>query len=99
MRRKLWESVRTGWARKFFDGWCGWARRSRLEPVRKVARMLNSPLENILTCCRHRITDTALEGTDSRIQAVRARARCYRSGNNFKTAIYFSCVGPELYPR
>lgn len=97
--RELWSYVRTGWARRFFNGWYGWARRSRLEPIRKVAQTIKDHLENILTYCRHRITNAALEGINSRIQAVKARARGYRNHENFKTAIYFFCGGLDLYPR
>lgn len=91
--------MRAGWTEKFFEGRYGWARRSRLEPVRRVARMLEHHLENILTYCRRRITNAALEWVNSRIQAVKARARGYGNQENFKTAIYFFGGGLDLHPR
>lgn len=97
--RDLWSYVRVGWARRFFNGWYGWARRSRLDAIRRVAQTVKDHLDNILTYCRHRITNAALEGINSRIQAVKARARGYRNQENFKTAIYFFCGGLDLYPR
>ena len=32
---------------KYFKGWYGWARRSRLEPVKKVAAMLKNHLDRM----------------------------------------------------
>jgi len=38
--RDLWNYRSKTWARRFFQRWFGWARRSKLEPVKKVATML-----------------------------------------------------------
>ena len=51
----LWSYQVEGWARRFFDGWYDWAIRSRLEPVRAVARMLSERLHNIITSWRNGI--------------------------------------------
>lgn len=51
--RELWKYRYPGNARKFFKDWYAWAIRSRLEPVRKVARMLRDHLENTVTCVPH----------------------------------------------
>jgi transposase len=82
------------WARKLFHRWYGWAIRSRLEPVKKVGRMLRRHLENVLTYCRHRITTGVAEGLNSKIMTIKR----LRNPENFKTAIYFYCGGLDLYP-
>jgi len=97
--RDLWSYTHAGWARRFFKNWYGWARRSQLGPVKKVALMIRNHLENIVTFCRHRITNAAAEGINSRIQAIKSRARGYRNVENFKIAIYFFCGGLDLDPR
>jgi transposase len=48
-------------ARKHFQWWYSWAVRSRLQPIKEVARMLKRRFENIITYLRHRITNAASE--------------------------------------
>lgn len=95
----LWKYLSPGWARKFLKRWCEWAKRSRLEPMKKVAGMLRDHMENIVTFCRHRITNAVAEGLNSKIMAIKRRACGYRNKDHFKTAIYFFCGGLDLYPR
>ena len=47
--RWFWEYRYAGNARKFFKEWYQWAIRCRLEPVKKVARMLKRHLDRILS--------------------------------------------------
>ena len=94
----LWDYRSAGWARHFFDRWYGWARRSKLEPIKRVALMLNDRLDNILTYCKHRITQGVAEGLNSKIMAVKRYACGFRNERNFETAIYFHCGGLDLYP-
>lgn len=96
--RSLWDYRSTAWARKFFNQWFGWARRSKLEPVKKVALTLQRHLDNILTYCRHRVTNGVAEGLNSRIMTLKRKACGYRNKQNFKTVIYFYCGGLRLYP-
>jgi len=97
--RDLWTYHSTTWARKFFDQWRRWVNRSRLEPVKEVARMLVRRIENVLSYCRHEITNAVAEGLNSKITAVKHRACGYRNKENFKTAIYFFSGGLDLCPR
>jgi len=97
--RELWDYRSVAWARKFFKRWFGWARRSKLTPIKKVAAMLARHLENVLTYCTHRITNGVAEGLNSKIMTIKRKACGYRNRENFKTAIYFFCGGLDLYPR
>lgn len=96
--RDLWEYRSSAWARKFFAKWFGWARRSKLDPIKKVALTLKRHLDNILTYCKHRITNGTAEGLNSKIMSIKRKARGHRNKQNFKTAIYFFCGGLNLYP-
>jgi transposase len=87
-----------GAARTHFEKWYSWATRSRLEPMKRVARMLKSRLENILTYLKHRITNALSESLNSKIQWVKYTARGFRNKNNFVNAIYFHCGGLDLAP-
>ena len=97
--RDLWNYRSMTWARKFFKNWFGWARRSRLSPVKNLAAMLKRRLDNILNYCNHQITNAVAEGLNSKIMAIKRLAGGYRNKENFKTVIYFFCGGLDLYPR
>lgn len=97
--RKLWDYFSRGWAKKYFDRWYSAAIRSRLEPVKKVARMLKRHLPSVLTFCKHRITNATAEGLNSKIMAIKRRAGGYRNPDHFETVIYFFCGGLDLNPR
>jgi transposase len=95
---KFWQYVYEGSARTFFKKWFGWATRSRLAPVIKVARMLNNHLENIMTYLRHPITNAVTEGLNSKIQSIKSNARGFRSFQNYRTRILFFCGKLQLHP-
>jgi transposase len=97
--RGLWSYRSEGWARKYFHRWFQWASRSRLAPVRRVARMIRDRLRNVVTYCRLQLTTSVAEGLNSKITAIKTRACGYRNRDHFKTAIYFFCGGLDLYPR
>jgi len=96
--RNLWLYKSEAWATKHFKRWYGWAIRSRLEPVKKVARMLKSRLANILTYCKSRLTNGPIEGLNNKIQGLIKKAYGYRNKQRFITDIYFHCGGLNLYP-
>jgi len=97
--RWLWEYRYAGNARKFFASWYGWAARSRLKPIIKVAKMLQRHLDNILSYFRHRITNAMSEGFNSRIQSIKSQARGFRAFENFRTRILFYCGKLDLLPK
>lgn len=96
--RWFWEYTYAGNARKFFDGWYGWAARCRLTPIIETARMIKAHLPNILTYFHHRITNAASEGFNSRIQSIKASARGFRAFENYRTRILFHCGKLDLRP-
>lgn len=96
--RRFWYYSYEGSARKFFKAWYGWASRSRLRPIIKVAKMLKRHFENIITYLRHPITNAVTEGLNSKIQAIKANARGFRSFENYRTRILFFCGKLDLYP-
>lgn len=95
---ELWGYTYVGAARRFFDKWYSWAIRSRLDPIKKVARMMKERLENILTHLKERVTNALAEGINSMIQWIKYTARGFRNRQNFKTAILFHLGGLDLYP-
>lgn len=94
----LWRYRSLAWARKAWKWWYGWAIRSRLEPIKKVARMIQSHLEGILNAVVTGVTNARAEGINAKIQWIKYTARGYRNRDRFRTAIYFHLGGLDLYP-
>jgi transposase len=89
--RGLWSYRSKGAARRFFKKWYAWAIRSQLEPVKRVARMVKRHIENIITYCKHPITNAVAEGINSKIMSIKRQSSGFRNRGNFKTAVYFYC--------
>ena len=97
--RDLWTYRQGAAVRRFFARWYGWAIRSRLEPVKQVARMLHRHLDGVLRYVTHPITNGVAEGLNSKIMSIKRKAGGFRNAQHFTTAIYFHCGGLDLYPR
>ena len=74
----------------------GWAIRSRLPEIKKVAVMLKKHLTGLLSYFRHRVTNATHEGFHSRIQAIQSAARGFQSFENYR--ILFYCGKLNLTP-
>lgn len=98
MLREFWSCPEVETAKEYFGRWYGWAIRSRLEPVKKVARMFKRHLPNILTYFIHRLSNGPMEGLNNRIQSLVKKAYGYRNRERFKTDILFHLGGLDLYP-
>lgn len=59
MFRDFWASETLEEGRRYFGRWYGCVVRSRLEPIKRVARCFKAHLANILTYFTHRITNAA----------------------------------------
>lgn len=96
--RYFWESGNAVAAEKFFHQWYGWAIRSRLEPVKKVAKMLKRHQAGLLSYFRHSVTNAVTEGFNSRIQSIKSAARGFRNFANYRLRILFYCGKLDLMP-
>ena len=76
------------WAEMFFDKWIGWAKRSRLEPMKAVARTMEKHRAGILAWFDSRISNGLIEGINSLVQAAKAKARGYRNSKTLKAVTY-----------
>ena len=94
----LWHYASRGWARKAWRTWISWAIRSRLEPVRRVARMIRDHLEGILNAIVLRATNAGAESVNAKIQRVKRMACGFRNRERFRNAIYFHLGGLDLRP-
>jgi transposase len=96
--RSFWLCADVQQAERYFGKWYSWAIRSRLKPVKKVARMCKTHLGNILTFFVHRLTNGPIEGLNNKIQGLIKKAFGYRNKERFKTDIFFHLGGLDLYP-
>ncbi|AGA89822.1 transposase family protein [Thioflavicoccus mobilis 8321] len=75
-------------AREQFARWYSWARRARLAPMKRLAATLKAHLPGILNGFDSGLTNAAVEGSNSLIQAAKARARGYRTKDSFIAIAY-----------
>jgi transposase len=94
----LWGYRYRAWARRAWQKWYSWAIRCRLEPVRKVARMIKRHLDGIVNAIVLGVTNARSEGMNSKIQWIKHTARGFRNRDRFRNAIYFHLGGLDLYP-
>ena len=83
---------------EFFRRWFRTVRRSKLEPLKKLALTFQSHLSGLINYFTHRITNALTEGFNSRIQAIKADARGFRRFANYRTRILFFCGKLDLQP-
>jgi transposase len=76
------------WGEAFLNRWYKWAIRSRLEPIKQVARTIKKHRDGILAWFDSRIANGIIEGINSLVQAAKAKARGYRSLRNLAAITY-----------
>ena len=96
--RELWHFTNQAWAEKFWRRWYFWATHCQLPPIVEAAKLIARHLHNVLTYFKHRITNAAAEGLNSKVATIQKRACGYRNPERFKIAVYFHCGGLNLWP-
>lgn len=86
-------------AEEYFEEWYRHTIYSKLEPMKKVARMLKERLGNVVTWWRHPITNAVSEGLNSKIQSIKSAARGFHSFASYRIRILFFCGKLDLKPR
>jgi transposase len=86
----LWEYASPYWAGRFLDGWVGRAMRSRLEPIKKVARSIRTHRELILNWfkAKKEFNSGIVEGLNYKIKLTIRKAYGYRELKVAEVAIY-----------
>ena len=77
-----------GWAELMMDRWDSWAIRSRIEPIKAVAKTIRRHRDGILAWFDSRIANGLIEGINSLVQAAKAKARGYRNRETLKAMTY-----------
>jgi transposase len=86
----FWKYRSPVWAGGFLDYWTQRAMRSRLEPMKKAARMLRSHETLILNWFKARgeVSTGATEGLNNKLRVVTRRAYGFRTYGAMETALY-----------
>jgi len=86
----FWHYKSVFWAGGFLDYWCFRALRSRLEPMKKVARMLRTHEPLLLNWFRAKgeISSGAVEGLNNKIRVVTRRSYGFRTFEAMEIALY-----------
>jgi transposase len=88
--RYLWHYKSHIWAGAFLDYWCRLAMRSRLEPMKRVARMLRAHEPLLLNWFKAKgeISSGAVEGLNNKIRVVTRRSYGFRTYKAMEIALY-----------
>lgn len=86
----FWDYVSPYWAGEFLDRWCTRTMRSRLEPMKKVARMLRGHRELLMNWFRAKgaISAGIVEGFNNKAKLTIRKAYGFRSFRTAEIALY-----------
>jgi transposase len=87
---------REGWARRFLEGWLQRAMYSKLEPIKKVARMIRNHLDGVVGWVGWQISNGRLEGMNNRIRLLSHRSFGLHSAEALISLVYLCCGGLKL---
>jgi transposase len=82
----------------FFYRWYAAVQQLGNVPLCEVAQRFLNHLPGLLAYLRQRITNAEAEGMNSQIQRIKANARGFKGGGNFRIAILFFLGRLNLYP-
>ena len=94
----FWDYRRAYWAGRFLDRWCGRAMRSRIEPIKQVAKMLRSHRELILNWFRAKkvFSSGIVEGLNAKAKVTTRKAYGFKTFKALELALYHNLgVLPE----
>jgi len=86
----FWDYVSPFWAGEFLELWCKRVMRSRIDPMKKVARMLRSHRELLLNWFRARktISSGVMEGFNNRLKLTTRKSYGFRTFRAAEVALY-----------
>ena len=94
----FWEYISPHWAGEFLDRWCKRATQSRIEPMKKVARMLRSHRKLLLNWFRANkaISSGVIEGLNNKLKLTTRKSYGFRTFRTAEIMLYHTLGGlPE----
>ncbi len=100
--KSFWEYTSATWAGKFLDAWCTRVMRSRLEPMKKVAKTIRSHKQLLLNWfeAKNVISLGAVEGLNNKAKVVTRKSYGFKTAEILKISLYreshLNCVNSRL---
>lgn len=90
--QQFWDYNSPSWAAMFLDFWCRQAMRSRIEPMKKIARMLRSHRELLLNYfkARKEFSSGVVEGLNNKAKVTMRKSYGFRTFRILELALYHS---------
>jgi transposase len=90
--QQLWDYNSPAWAAKFLDEWCRQTMRSRIEPMKKIARSLRRHRELILNYFRAQklLSSGVVEGLNNKAKVTMRKSYGFRTYRVLELALYHS---------
>ena len=88
--QQFWEYSSPAWAGKFLDQWCTRAMRSKIEPMKEMARTLRSHRTILLNWfhARGEISNGSVEGMNNKAKLAMKKAYGFKSYKTIEIALY-----------
>lgn len=88
--KNFWGYKSVVWAGKFLDAWCTQVMRSKLEPMKKVAKTIRSHKDLILNWfeAKNKISLGAVEGLNNKAKVVTRKSYGFKTAEMIKMSLY-----------
>lgn len=88
--QQFWEYTYAGWAGKFLDAWCTRAMRSKIDPMKAVAKTLRDKRELLLNWFRAdgTLSSGVVEGFNNKVKLITRKSYGFRTQEAYETALY-----------
>ena len=90
--QQLWDYNSPAWAGKFLDEWCRQVMRSRIEPMKKIARSLRQHRQLILNYfwAQKQLSSGVVEGLNNKAKVTMRKSYGFRTFRSLELALYHS---------
>jgi transposase len=85
-------------ARRKLDDWVSWARRSRLQPFKRVAATVQEHADGILAYVRSGLSNGRTEGLNGKARTITRRSYGFHSAHGLIGLLMLCCSGIHLEP-
>lgn len=88
--QRFWEYTHAAWAGQFLDAWCTRAMRSKIDPMKKVAKMLRDKREFLLNWFHAdgQLSAGIVEGFNNKLKLITRKSYGFRTQKAYETALY-----------
>lgn len=86
----FWTYTHPAWAGKFLDAWCTRAMRSKIDPMKKLAKTFRSKRELLLNWFRAdgQLSSGVVEGFNNKLKLITRKSYGFRTQEAYETSLY-----------